>query len=103
MFCGFVYFRDLKIENLLLDEDNNIKLIGMTFFFKARLSFKCCVINSVIYCWIIDFENYSWSISNPRQYSRSPPFTTLQYLIMVLKIRINFNSKHNQEGRKTVK
>jgi serine/threonine protein kinase len=31
--CGFVYFRDLKIENLLLDEDNNIKLIGMTFFF----------------------------------------------------------------------
>lgn len=31
--CGFVYFRDLKIENLLLDEDNNIKLIGMTFSF----------------------------------------------------------------------
>lgn len=25
----FVSFRDLKIENLLLDEDNNIKLIGM--------------------------------------------------------------------------
>lgn len=23
-------FRDLKIENLLLDEDNNIKLIGTT-------------------------------------------------------------------------
>ena len=33
MLYGFVYFRDLKIENLLLDEDNNIKLIGMTFFF----------------------------------------------------------------------
>lgn len=33
MLCGFVYFRDLKIENLLLDEDNNIKLIGMTLFF----------------------------------------------------------------------
>lgn len=25
----FLSFRDLKIENLLLDEDNNIKLIGM--------------------------------------------------------------------------
>lgn len=25
----FISFRDLKIENLLLDEDNNIKLIGM--------------------------------------------------------------------------
>lgn len=25
----FVCFRDLKIENLLLDEENNIKLIGM--------------------------------------------------------------------------
>ena len=35
MLYGFVCFRDLKIENLLLDEDNNIKLIGMTFFFKA--------------------------------------------------------------------
>ena len=34
MLYGFVYFRDLKIENLLLDEDNNIKLIGMTFFLK---------------------------------------------------------------------
>lgn len=33
MLYGFVCFRDLKIENLLLDEDNNIKLIGMTFFF----------------------------------------------------------------------
>lgn len=46
MVCAFVYFRDLKIENLLLDEDNNIKLIGMTFFSPARLSFKCCVVNS---------------------------------------------------------
>lgn len=28
----FYVFRDLKIENLLLDEDNNIKLIGKTFY-----------------------------------------------------------------------
>lgn len=37
---GFVCFRDLKIENLLLDEDNNIKLIGMALLF-LRLPLKC--------------------------------------------------------------
>lgn len=46
---GFVCFRDLKIENLLLDEDNNIKLIGMTslsFFFKDYpLSVVLLIIN----------------------------------------------------------
>lgn len=66
MLYGFVYFRDLKIENLLLDEDNNIKLIGMTFFFKARLSFKCCVVNSQLF--ISDFENYHDLFLIPRQY-----------------------------------
>lgn len=66
MLYGFVYFRDLKIENLLLDEDNNIKLIGMTFFFKARLSFKCCAVNSQLF--ISDFENYHGLFLIPRQY-----------------------------------
>lgn len=40
--CGFVCFRDLKIENLLLDEDNNIKLIGTAFLSFFRLPLKCC-------------------------------------------------------------
>lgn len=66
MLYGFVCFRDLKIENLLLDEDNNIKLIGMTFFFKAWLSFKCCVVNSQLF--ISDFENYHGLFLIPRQY-----------------------------------
>jgi hypothetical protein len=51
MFCGFVYFRDLKIENLLLDEDNNIKLIGMTFFFKKQDYLLSVVL------LILNFEN----------------------------------------------
>lgn len=57
IFCGFVYFRDLKIENLLLDEDNNIKLIGMTFFFfKQDYPYVLRCQFSVTYCWIIDFR-----------------------------------------------
>lgn len=76
IFCGFVYFRDLKIENLLLDEDNNIKLIGMTFFFLSKIILTCCVVNSQLFiAGLLTLENYSWSISHPRQYSRSPPFT----------------------------
>lgn len=61
---GFVCFRDLKIENLLLDEDNNIKLIGMAF-----LSFFLdCLLNVVLP--IVNIGSCPCSVSDPK--SRFP-------------------------------